>query len=336
MADKKSKSRALKAVNDTKKKTGNPTTSVKKKEVEETPRPQAVKEELPVSRRAFGAIAAFVLFVVFLFMGIKPEGALMRVMLSLLTGLVGKVGFYFSIPALLYLFAILVSSKGRPVRMRSVCLMIFVLCSSCVHHLIVNNQTFVGGLRIVKDLYDSGVVGTSGGLICGLLAMLVRWACGNVFAYVIFITVAVFTLLASMKITIPSIIRAIQNRPRDNWQDDIAADKPEPAAVVVNHLANKRIEQNRQKRQKKELAELAYDGEQTQPQKVTKAQKVAAAAQPVALPESAPMDKDRAAKLMSQIADFDVPEKETADEDMTVKFVESAKPVKPEKKPAKV
>ena len=32
MADKKSKSRALKAVNDTKKKTGNPTTSVKKKE----------------------------------------------------------------------------------------------------------------------------------------------------------------------------------------------------------------------------------------------------------------------------------------------------------------
>ena len=202
--------------------------------------------------------------------------------------------------------------------------------------MIVNNQTFVGGVKLVSELYYGGRIGTSGGLICGLLAMLVRWACGNVFAYVIFITVAVFTLLASMKITIPSIIRAIQNRPRDNWQDDIAADKPEPAAVVVNHLANKRIEQNRQKRQKKELAELAYDGEQTQPQKVTKAQKVAAAAQPVALPESAPMDKDRAAKLMSQIADFDVPEKETADEDMTVKFVESAKPVKPEKKPAKV
>ena len=35
MAEKKSNSRALKAVNDTKKKTGNPTTSVKKKEIED-------------------------------------------------------------------------------------------------------------------------------------------------------------------------------------------------------------------------------------------------------------------------------------------------------------
>ena len=327
MAEKKRNSRALKAVNDTKKKTGNPTTSVKKKEsVESGKNHEQPREELPVSGRVVGAVVSLGLFVVFLFMGINPDGALMRILLSLLTGLIGKVGFYFAIPALFYLFIILISSKGKPVWMRSICLISFVLFSSCVHHLIVNNQTFVGGFRIVSDLYVGGINGTSGGLICGLFAMLVRWACGNVFAYVIFITVGVFLLLASMKITIPSIIRAIQNRPRDEWQEEEIAEKPEPAAVVVNHIANKRIEQNRQKRQKQELAELAYDGEAVQPRKVTKAQMIAeSASQNAAIPEPVHNDKERAAKLMSQIADFDITEETAVSEDLTVSFTEPAK-----------
>jgi len=333
MADKKSNSRALKAVNDTKKKTGNPTTSVKKKEPAESK--EQVREELPIPGRVVGAVVALALFVVLLFMGTNPDGALMRVILSLLTGLVGKVGFYFSIPALLYLFVILVSSKGQPVRMRSTCLILFVLFSSCIHHLIVNNQTFIGGIRLVKDLYDGGITGTSGGLICGLLAMLVRWACGNVFSYVLFGMAAVLTLLASMKITIPSIIRAIQNRPRDDWKDEMAEQKPEPAAMVVNHIANKRIEQNRQKRQKQELAQLAYDGEAVQPRKKVLPQLPAETpVQPVAA-EPVRNDKERAEKLMSQIADFDVPEEKESHDDLTVQFTETAKTEKPAKKAAK-
>ena len=48
MAEKKSNSRALKAVNETKKKTGNPTTSVKKKEPVDTGKKnEPVREELP-------------------------------------------------------------------------------------------------------------------------------------------------------------------------------------------------------------------------------------------------------------------------------------------------
>ena len=163
MADKKSKSRALKAVNDTKKKTGNPTTSVKKKEPADSTSKKDVPmrgkaapaQEPPIPVRTLGAAGAFILFVVFLFMGIKPDGALLRVLLSLMTGLVGKVGFYFAIPAMLYLFVILVSSKGQPVRMRSTCLILFVIFSSCVHHLIVNNQTFIGGFKCGLSVYSA-------------------------------------------------------------------------------------------------------------------------------------------------------------------------------------
>ena len=332
MADKKRNSRALKAVNETKKKTGNPTTSVKKKESAEQPKKEVAAKgksgpvEQGVSSRAIGAVVSLGLFVFLLFMGIKPDGALLKVFLSLLTGLVGKVGFYFSIPALLYLFLILVTSRNQPVRMRSICLFCFVFFSSCVHHLIVNNQSFVGGFQIVSDLYVGGITGTSGGLFCGLFAMLVRWACGEILSYIIFIVIAVFTLLASMKITIPSIIRAIQNRPRDDWQDEIAHDRPEPAAVVVNHIANKRIEQNRQRRQKQELEELAYDAEpvkkrkQAQPLPATES-----VAQAVAEPVAVKHDEDRAAKLMSQIADFDVPGEAKGAEDLTAHFEEKPK-----------
>ena len=334
MAEKKSNSRALKAVNETKKKTGNPTTAVKKPEPTDTKRNAAASEtkERLIPGRALYAILSLGLFVFFLFMGIKPDGALLKVFFSLLTGLIGKVGFYFSIPALLYLFIIIASSKDQPIKMRSICLMLFVAFCSCIHHLAVNNQTFIGGFRIVSDLYVGGITGTSGGLICGLIAMTVRWACGNILTYVIFVFGAVMTLLASMKITIPSIIRAIQNRPRDDWQDEVRVERPEPAAMVVNHIANKRIAHNRQVREKKkqDLEEFAYE----EPVKKKQAPALQpAASQPVQnpvvpVPVNTKSNAERAAALMSQIADFDVPDQiEDRGEDLTVRFEPAAKDV---------
>ena len=342
MAEKKSNSRALKAVNDTKKKTGNPTTSVKKKEpVEQSGKKgkNAAAEKPIIPGRALGAVISLILFVLFLFMGIKPDGALLKVFLSLLTGLVGKVGFYFAIPAMLYLFIILVSSKGQPVKMRSTCLILFVLFSSAIHHLIVNNQTLIGGFKLISDLYVGGITGTSGGLICGLIAMLIRWACGDVLAYVLLGGGAIVMLLASMKITLPSIVRAIQNRPRDDWEEE-PIERPEPAAMVVNHIANKRIEQNRQRRQKKELAQFAYEEEL--PQKRQKITSVAPSKQvipeevPLAMEPVAPTrsSEERAAALMNQIADFDISASSGKSEDLTIRFEEPAQQVK-ETKPKK-
>ena len=327
MPSKKNNSQALKAVNETKKKTGNPTASVKKKDESEAKKmAQAAAEEARMRRRMLLAVTSLGLFVLFLFMGIKPEGALLEIILALVTGFVGKVGFLFSIPALLYLFVIVISGKDQPIRMRCICLFAFVLLSSCIHHMIVNNQTFVGGLKLVSDLYYGGQMGTSGGLFCGLVAMLLRWACGNALAYILFISAAVLTLLASMKITVPSIFRAIQNRPRDDWEEEVAP-KPEPAAMVVNHIANKRIEHNRQKRERKrqELEEYAYVPEETIPLPVhaptNPMPEPQAAYEPVVNSKS---NAERAAELMSQIADLDIPD-DLADpaEDLTVHFADA-------------
>ena len=58
------------------------------------------------------AIVSMVLFILFLVICINPDGVVLKAIGSLLTGLVGRAGFYFSVPALLYLFIILVVSMA--------------------------------------------------------------------------------------------------------------------------------------------------------------------------------------------------------------------------------
>jgi len=255
MAAKKTSSRAQKAVTDVKRNnTASSTSNSKTSKSGQKALPTAVPADNRLPTRLILAAVSAGLFILFLIIGIKPDGVLLRLFQSILFGLIGKVGFYFSIPALLYLFVILVSSRKNPVKMRCFSLIAFVLLCGSIFHLSVNNQTFIGGFKVIGDLYTAGLQGYSGGIICGAFAMLVRWACGNVITYILFILGAVFTLLAAMNITIPSIIRAIRNRPRDDWEDDDFVEvRPEPAAVVVNHIANKRIEQKRQRREAQQM-----------------------------------------------------------------------------------
>jgi len=250
MAEKKNTSRAQKAVSDAQKKNSSATADSKSIPNTKKKAPAAVPDgDNKIPSRVVFAVVTLALFIVFLVLGVKPEGAVLKFGMNILLGLIGRAAFYFAIPALLYMFIITVSSDGQPIRMRCICLGVFTLLTSCIYHLMVNNMTFTGGVEIVSALWKGGIAGTSGGLICGLVAMILRWACGTLLSYTVFILAAVLTLLAAMKITVASIIRAIRNRPRDDWdEDEFVVEKPEPAAMVVNHIANKRIEHKRAKR----------------------------------------------------------------------------------------
>ena len=252
MAEKKSSSKAQKAVEDAKLKGKSSGSSGGKKSAPKktTPAPkQPVETKLP-SRYLWAAVSLG-LFIMFFVMAVKPDGALLTLFRDFLFGIFGKAAFYFSIPALLYLFVILAFSGKQPVKLRSYCLISFVLLCGCIHHLLVNNQTFAGGFAVVAGLYEAGIRGISGGLFCGCIAILFYSSLGSILSYIIFSVAAVITLLAAMKITIPSIIRAIQNRPRDEWEDE-EEEEVEPAALVVNHIANKHIENKRRRRQRME------------------------------------------------------------------------------------
>lgn len=249
----KKKSTTAKASASTAKKQKNSTT--KKRKNKSAPQSPKVHTEyeggIPASTVV--AIVSLILFVLFLVICIKPEGMILKAINNLLTGLIGLAGFYFSVPALLYLFIINTFGRKNAVTMRSICTVAFVFCCGCIFHLAVQTQGIASGLALFPDLYLSGIEGRSGGVLCGGFAVALRWAFGSTVSYILIGIAAVLTLLGALEITIPSIIRAIINRPKDDWEDEEQEEVYiEPAAVVVNHITNKKIEQKRQRRQKQE------------------------------------------------------------------------------------
>ncbi len=206
---------------------------------------QQERSEIP--NRLINAIVAAALFVLFLVIFLNPDGALIELFYKFLLGVVGKISFYVSIPALLYLFFVQAFSGTRPVVMRSWCILAFVLISGCLSHLFMEPADLRNGIALLGDLYMGGIDGKTGGFLCGSIAMILQWLCGKTISIIVLIVAAVFTLLGSMQITIPSLVRAVQNRPRADWEDEIE-EKPEPAAMVVNHIATKRIEHMESKR----------------------------------------------------------------------------------------
>ncbi len=268
MAEKKSQSQAEKAVNEAKKKAAASGSNSKPKSNNTSPKAAAKKAakaeknakvkteyEGGIPSYAIIALICLALFVLFLVIAINPDGALLKVIQSVLMGLVGQAGFYFSIPALLYLFMVHVFGRKTNVTLRSICTIAFVLLCGSIYHLTVQTQGMASGMKLIADLYLTGVSGGSGGVLCGGAAMLLRWACGNVMSYIILVLGAVLSLLGAMQITLPALIRAIINRPREEFDEDEEEEEEdyiEPAAVVVNHITNKQLEYKRQRRQRLE------------------------------------------------------------------------------------
>ncbi len=237
MAEQKYKSQADKAAASKKKTTKNsPKNSNKKPKVTVN----SVPTERKIPPRLISSVTFLCLFIVFLIIFFKPEGALVKLFEGFVHGLIGRAGFIVSIPGLLYLFVIHAASGKRPVVMRSVCIGSFIILCGCIAHLTLMPQSLPDNISLLGALYAGGIDGTTGGLICGSIAMLFHWLFNDILSYIILIIAAIFSLLGGMQITIISIIRAIQNRPRSELEES-PEERPEPAAVVVNHIANKRI-----------------------------------------------------------------------------------------------
>ena len=231
-----------------------PTSSTAKsvKDSKDAKQTEIKKQGIPIRViTSLSFLAGFILFLIMFFSMDNTEGGvLVNIISSLICGLIGKFGFGMSIPALLYLFVIHAFSGERPVKMRTVCVIACVICSGCIAHLITSEVTTFD----LVMFYEDGAIGKSGGIICGSFAHLIRLLCGSVISYIILFVAALMTLLGAMQITITSIVRAVQQRPKD--EEDEEEPRPEPASIVVNHIANKRIKYKKERRERaKALAE---------------------------------------------------------------------------------
>ena len=282
MAEKKTVSRAERAVSEVKKNTGssNSKASAKSKPKKNKPaKPTKAEKAATSGSGAPVSLISIALFALFAVLSINSEGVILGLIRSVLFGFLGQAGFYFSIPALFYLFLINTFGRRTALKMRNICTVAFVVLCGCIFHLAVQSQAVTVDINLIPDLYMSGVNGFSGGIFCGGIAMLMKWACGRWAALLICVLAAVLTLLAAMEITVPSLIRAIANRPRPEYDEDEEQEYIEPAALVVNHIANKHIEKKKQHNIRQEsvrtvdMAEVEHLPQATPQQNMTRPKK---------------------------------------------------------------
>ena len=233
----------------------------KKYNIKKNQTKQTQEETLQIPVRLITSAVCVICFFLLLFAFLNPEAVFLGFVRSLVMALIGQVAFYVAIPALLYLFAIQAFSGKRPVILRSVCLLVFVAICGCISQIVMlmdTNYALPTGMALLSELVNGGISGETAGLLCGGIALLLDLLFGHAFSLIILIIAALLTLLASFQITIPSIIRAVQNRPRADWEDE-EPEVEEPAAVVVNHIANKRIAYMENKRKEQEERQLEID-----------------------------------------------------------------------------
>ena len=248
MADKKRKTQAEKTASAAKSKNNDNKNTAKKEKKTIEPKHLEPESRLPV--RLISSVVLLILAVLFSVILFTSEGALLKVIKNMIHGLIGRTGYVVSIPVLFYLFFIHAFSGKRPIKLRTVCLILFVLLCGCISHLNDVSGTTLKGFSLVSELYSDGISGSSGGVVCGLLAHGIHWFCGPIVSYILLVIGAIAMLLGGMGITVSGLVKAYRERPRPEWEDDEEDTIEEPSAVVVNHIANKRIEYLEQKRQR--------------------------------------------------------------------------------------
>ena len=239
MAQRNKKSQAQKAVT---KNRGNALSS-KKKNTSSTPEQQKIDMNsgsgLPV--KTLCGLGCLLLFVILLIVLIRPDGALILAIKGLIYGLFGSVGFFFLVPVSLIYGIILLITNDKPIVARSICLISFVLCCGAISHLFMPMPAYEGFFGLIGTLFTGGVEGTTGGLVCGGIAMLLKWGLGTAVTLVILFVLAVLAILGVFQITLPGLIAAFKSRPRADWELE-PKPKQDPAEVVVHTIAAKRIE----------------------------------------------------------------------------------------------
>ena len=265
-----------------------------------------------VSHRWIWVLACFVMGIFSVLACFGVEGLLIGLWTNLVRGLFGGTGFYILPFSLFIIFAVLLFRNKGPVKGKIIYSVMIVLCIGALAHIMsVNDLSW--NASILAQLWDSGIDGTSGGVICGLLAMTLEFFISKVGAVIALAIGLLICILAALNMTIPDIVRAIQNRPRLEREEE--EEKPDPASAIVNHVAQKRIDRIQQKRaaaQKKiEDYDLPVDEvtiEEPKPQKTAgkaispgqliekrraeKKQKEAASTEPFVIPEATPENKE--------------------------------------------
>ena len=262
------------------------------------------------------------LFVLFLVIAMNQDGWFLQLVRNLFQGLFGNVAFYIAVPMFLFLAIIQFSGGTAPVKLRSVCALVFVFLCGVISHLAICRIGLGEKLAFFTGLYQGGINGTTGGLLCGMAAEGMKATFGSVLSYILLTVGAVLCLLAAFRITIPSLIRAFHERPRfeDDEEEAERPMRPDPSSVLVNTAVNRHHQLKQRRRERRlESASETEDRPEAEPElpPVRRQNQALPTAKTAQKPVQQPASSEKSQDLMRQIQDdidTDVPDVEPVEE----------------------
>ena len=210
--------------------------TVPERKVTENNRKSAPEQQAkPIRREVWGVICLLLGFFGFITF-FKVDALFINLFRDLLGGLVG-FGMYAFPPMFLLAAYILMLHRGRPVRLRLGCALVFPVLQGAILQLTTCTIEYEWAWAMIPKLWDDGVVRQCGGVIGGLLGLAFKAAFSKVGALVVFIVAAAVMLLFALNQTISGlyvkISEKIANRPRYEPQEEPREEPVMPQHPVV-------------------------------------------------------------------------------------------------------
>ena len=182
--------------------------SIKKEMADKNPRSVLKGNAAFPLRYAVAALCALMLLI-FISVLFSDEGLVLQWIVSGIAGLFGRNFYYISIPALIYTIFVLLFSRNQQVRGRCFSIAAFAFLFGCASHLVAAPELTAMGFSRLGELWTTGILGTSGGLICGLLTDLLVLGLGRFFVGSMILILCVLCLMIGAKLDLTGWSRAL-------------------------------------------------------------------------------------------------------------------------------
>ena len=186
----------------------------------------AVEKKKPIRRQVGAAVCAFLALCV-LFAIFGHDAVVLKWLWYFCRGLVGWGTWL--LPLLLLSAALkLFFHRGRPVRLRVTCTLLLAPLAGALVHLIGDKTEYALGFQMFGALYTSGTASTSGGVLGGTLAVLLRSGLGTALSVILLALLILGDAAAAYNPQLKRLIKYLSERERPEYEPE-----PEPETLPV-------------------------------------------------------------------------------------------------------
>ncbi len=157
----------------------------------------------------------------------NEDGWLIALLPTVLKGLFG-LGYYLTAPALVWAAFILLTHRGRPVALRTVCALFVPFLAGGVHHMLFSKLEPDGSLSLFSQLWEKGQTLEAGGALSGSAAVGFMAVLGKLASVTVFIVLLLILLMTATEVTPVMLYHWWRDRERADYDEEDYEEEPAP------------------------------------------------------------------------------------------------------------